>query len=91
MDTYIFLKFEEECEVLYSGRYAIPHSPVDLSLQLKQLLSYFDRHPDLDMCLLNLYVQRVCEIFEGNTKYIENAQYDWGRWYRYGIYKYIQM
>ena len=66
IDTYVFLKFNNECEIIYSGEYGAAHAPVDLSLQIRQILNYFDRHYELDCRMLSTYIQLVCKVYDGN-------------------------
>lgn len=66
IDTYVFLKFNNECEIIYSGEYGAPRAPVDLSLQIRQILNYFDRHYELDCRMLSTYIQLVCKVYDGN-------------------------
>ncbi len=68
MDTYVFLKCGDECELIYVGERGFPYAQIDLSLQIKQVTDYFDRHPELDRHLLETYIQTVGRVYENNMR-----------------------
>lgn len=88
IDTYVFLKAGNECEVIYSGECGFVYATEDLSIQMKQLLEYFDAHDDVDARLLAMYIQCICSVYENNTKYIEDDGL-WDKWYNCDMYKYV--